>query len=65
MITVKVICDNGRTWTTGINTPDYATAARYFLGQSFVDEDDAGRETVGTVIAVQGEDEGGASCLLS
>lgn len=50
--TVRVTCDTGNSWVTGINT-SFAEARRYFMGQQFTREDDAGRETVDTVVKVE------------
>ena len=52
MLAVKVTCNTGKTWTTGINT-DIAGATEYFMGQTVTDESDNGTETHHTVIAVE------------
>lgn len=52
MTTVKITCDTGKTWITGINAnPD--KAQRYFMGADYVDEDERGRETHNFVVDVQ------------
>lgn len=56
MITVKIACDNGNTWTTGINT-DLNEARNYFMGQQFTREDDNGNEKVDTVVNVELDNE--------
>lgn len=56
MITVKITCDNGNTWTTGINT-DLNEARNYFMGQQFTREDDNGNEKVDTVVNVELDNE--------
>ncbi len=53
MITVRVTCNTGKTWDTGINT-DLAGARAYFFGKCFVDEDyETGEETPNVVVAVE------------
>lgn len=52
MINVKITCDTGNTWSTGINT-SFAGAVEYFLGKQFTREDDNGNEIVDTVIIVE------------
>ena len=51
--TVRVICQSGNSWVTGINT-DLAGARKYFLGQTFVTNEDefTGEETKDLVIQV-------------
>lgn len=56
MITVKITCDNGNTWTTGINT-NLKEARNYFMGQQFTREDDNGNEKVDTVVNVELDNE--------
>ena len=52
MITVKVTCNTGKTWTTGFNG-SMQDAERYFLGAVFVDESEDGRETRNTCTKVE------------
>lgn len=52
MITVRVMCDTGNWWDTGINT-DLNNARRYFMGQTFVRELDDGTEIRDTVVRVE------------
>lgn len=53
MIQVTVTCDTGRTWETSFNG-EHRDAVKYFLGQSFTEEDVAtGRETAHRVIRVE------------
>lgn len=52
MVTVKITCNTGNTWITSINT-SFPEAVRYFMGQEFTREDDAGLETVDRVIIVE------------
>ena len=52
MIAVKVTCDTGNTWSTNING-SYSEACEYFMGKTFVREDDSGRETPDTVVSVE------------
>jgi len=51
MITVKVTCDTGKTWTTGINAT-IEDARAYYIGNDFADEDDNGKETHNIAISV-------------
>lgn len=51
MITVRITCDTGCTWTTDINA-SYREALNYFMGQTFVTETDDGEETRHRVIDV-------------
>lgn len=51
MICVKVECDTGNEWVTGINA-DMEGARAYFMGQTFTREDAAGHETADTVVRV-------------
>ena len=58
MITVRVTCDTGRTWVTGINAAP-REAFTYFMGQKFINEDDLGNEyvhVVTTVEIIEGDD---------
>ena len=58
MITVRVTCDTGRTWVTGINGT-FEDARAYFMGHSFSDESEAGIiESRHTVVDVTEVDEG-------
>jgi len=53
MITVRVTCNTGKTWDTGINT-DLTGARQYFFGKCFVDEDyETGEETRNVVTKVE------------
>ena len=52
MIAVKVTCDTGNTWATNING-SYNDAREYFMGKTFVREDDSGKETRDTVTSVE------------
>jgi len=53
MINVKVTCDTGKTWNTGINA-DLEGARKYFIGQCFVDEDfETGKETRNVAVNVE------------
>lgn len=52
MIAVKVQCDTGNSWVTSINGT-FEDACNYFMGQTFVREDNAGIEIADTVTDVQ------------
>ena len=52
MITLKIICDTGKTWTTDVSST-LQDATRYFLGAVFVDEAHDGTETRNTCIKVE------------
>jgi len=52
MITVKVTCDTGSEWATRINAT-FTEASDYFMGKTFVREDDTGKETPETVVKVE------------
>ncbi len=49
--TVRVTCTNGNTWITPINVP-FAAAVDYFMGKTFIREDDEGNETDDVVCEV-------------
>ena len=52
MNTVKITCNTGKTWTTGIScTLD--DARKYFIDQRFTSEDEDGNETVDIVVSVE------------
>lgn len=53
MITVRVTCNSGNSWTTCINAT-IDEAREYFIGRSFVthDDEETGEETRDTVINV-------------
>jgi hypothetical protein len=52
MISVKVTCDTGNEWDTGINAT-FSEANDYFMGKTFVREDDTRKETPETVVKVE------------
>lgn len=51
MITVKVTCNTGRSWSTNFNGSQ-ADAENYFLNKTFTDEEDNGKETHHKCISV-------------
>ena len=52
MISVRVTCDTGNEWSTRINAT-FSEATEYFMGKTFVREDDTGKETPETVVNVE------------
>ncbi len=51
MVTVKITCNTGNSWTTGFNG-SYEEAKAYFIGQTFTRELHDGTEIADRCIAI-------------